>query len=141
MDADKLKELWTNTYNTDGKPDWSPLLPYYDDNIHFKDSIQEIRGKAEFQKMTARLAKRSSKLDMNVVTVVQRDNIFFVEWEMSIRYKKTPRSVIYGTSCVTLNEAGKICKQRDYYDLWGDIFDNIPGFRRLYRKFMKVVFG
>ncbi len=39
-----IKELWSKTYNREGNPDWSHILPYYDDNIYFKDTIQEIRG-------------------------------------------------------------------------------------------------
>jgi hypothetical protein len=40
-----------------------------------------------------------------------------------------------------LNEEGKIIAQRDYYDLWGDIYNGIPGWRRLYRWFMRKFFG
>jgi len=32
---EQLKELWTNIYNREGKPDWSHILPYYDDDIYF----------------------------------------------------------------------------------------------------------
>jgi hypothetical protein len=64
-----------------------------------------------------------------------------MEWEMTISYKKNPSSVIYGASRLTLNEKGKIFEQRDYYDLWGDIFDNIPRFNKIYRKFMKRKYG
>jgi len=28
--ADQIRELWSKTYNTEGKPDWSHILPYYD---------------------------------------------------------------------------------------------------------------
>ena len=49
--------------------------------------------------------------------------------------------MIYGASRLSLNERGKIVEQRDYYDLWGDIFDNIPAFRKPYRKFMRKHFG
>jgi hypothetical protein len=45
-------DLWTKTYNTEGKLDWSHILPYYDNNIYFRDSIQEIRGIEEFTAMT-----------------------------------------------------------------------------------------
>ena len=62
VNALHFKELWEKTYNTKGKPDWSHILPYYDDNIYFRDSIQEIRGIAEFRKMTDRLVGRSSEL-------------------------------------------------------------------------------
>jgi hypothetical protein len=60
---------------------------------------------------------------------------------MIINFRKTKTSVVHGACRLILNEKGKIIDQRDYYDLWGDIFDNIPGFGKLYRKFMKRVFG
>ena len=141
LDAESIKELWSKTYNTDGKPDWSHILPYYDDDIYFKDTIQAIRGIKEFTAMTERLANRSKALSMNIVRAVMDDNIIFIEWEMTITFKKNPNSVLYGTSRVTINEAGKIAEQRDYYDLWGDIFDNIPRFGKAYRKFMAKKFG
>lgn len=139
--ADQIIELWTRTYNTQGRPDWSHILPYYADDIVFRDSIQGIQGIDEFRQMAERLANRSQELHMNVLRAVMRDSIVFIEWEMTISYKKNPRSVLYGASRLTLNGEGKIKEQRDYYDLWGDIFDNIPFFARSYRKFMQKKFG
>ena len=136
-----LKELWTNTYNTEGKPDWSHIIPYYDENIIFRDSVQEIRGIEEFKAMTERLVERSGNLEMNIKNVQQEDRILFLEWEMTLSFKKYPNSTLYGVSRVTLNDMDKIIEQRDYYDLWGDIFDNIPKFSGMYRKFMKKKFG
>lgn len=141
LNAESLKELWSKTYNTEGKPDWSHILPYYDENIHFRDSVQELQGIEEFVAMTRRLTDRSKDLSMNIIRVLQKDQDFFIEWEMTIKFKKNPSSVIYGSSRVTLNEEGKIIEQRDYYDLWGDIFDNIPRFGKAYRRFMKKKFG
>lgn len=140
-DVATIKELWSKTYNTQGKPDWSHILPYYHEDIYFRDSIQGIHGLEEFSAMTERLSKRSKDLKMNVVRAVMEENIIFVEWEMTIRYKKNPSSILYGSSRLTLTEEGKIIEQRDYYDLWGDIFDNIPRFGKAYRKFMRRKFG
>ena len=134
-------ELWTQTYNTEGKPDWSHILPYYDNDIYFRDTIQEIRGIEDFTAMTQRLTRRSKDLKMNIVRAVMDENVIFLEWEMTIKFKKNPSSVMFGTSRLTLNNEGKIIEQRDYYDLWGDIFDNIPRFGKAYRKFMKKKFG
>jgi len=136
-----VKELWIKTYNTEEQPDWSHILPYYDKDIYFRDSIQEIKGITEFKLMTERLTKRSKNLKMHLVKAVKHDFDFFIEWEMTISYKKYPSSVIYGASRLTINPQGKIVEQRDYYDLWGDIFDNIPRFGKLYRRFMKRKFG
>jgi hypothetical protein len=141
LNAVTLKELWSKTYNTEGKPDWSHILPYYDDNIYFRDSIQAIHGIEDFKAMTERLTNRSKDLKMNIVNAIMLENIAFIEWEMTIRFKKNPSSVLYGTSRLKVNDKGKIIEQRDYYDLWGDIFDNIPRFGKAYRKFMIKKFG
>jgi hypothetical protein len=141
LTKDLVLDLWSKTYNTEGKPDWSHILPYYDNDIYFRDSIQEIRGINEFTEMTERLTKRSKDLKMNIVNAVMDENKIFIEWEMTLSFKKYPSSILYGSSRLTLNKEGKIIEQRDYYDLWGDIFDNIPRFGKAYRKFMKRKFG
>lgn len=140
-DIETVKELWSKTYNTEGKPDWSHILPFYDETIYFRDSIQELKGINDFKSMTERLTKRSKDLKMNLVNALKSENIIFIEWEMTIGFKKYPNSIMYGASRLTLNQNGKIAEQRDYYDLWGDIFDNIPRFGKAYRRFMKKKFG
>jgi len=137
-----IREMWSKTYNTDGKPDWSHILPYYDENVLFWDTVQKIHGIEEFTAMTQRLTKRSQDLKMNVKNVVMDGDIIFIEWEMTISFKKYPSSIMYGCSRLTIDkEQNKILEQRDYYDLWGDIFDNIPKFGKIYRRFMKKKFG
>ncbi len=89
---------------------------------------------AEFKAMTERLTQRSKDLKMELVNAVQHEDDIFIEWEMTISYKKYPSSVLYGASRFTINEKGKIIEQRDYYDLWGDIFDNIPRFGKCLQK-------
>ncbi|MFW9951466.1 MAG: nuclear transport factor 2 family protein [Candidatus Thorarchaeota archaeon] len=138
---EKFVKLWTEIYNTEGKPDWSHILPYYDDNIYFRDSIQEIRGIKEFKPMTERLTERSQDLQMKIINILFEGNIIFFEWEMTLSFKRYPSSTLFGASRITLNKEGKIIEQRDYYDLWGDIFDNIPFLAKNYRKFMKKRFG
>jgi len=138
---DQFVELWTNIYNTKGRPDWSHILPYYDENIYFRDTIQEIRGMKEFKEMTERLVERSQDLEMKIVNILFEGKIIFFEWVMRLSFKKYPNSKLFGASRLTLNEEGKIIEQRDYYDLWGDIIDNIPLFAERYRKFIKKKFG
>lgn len=90
--------------------------------------------------MTERLAKRSKNLQMVIHNSSMQDNLIFIEWEMIISYKKYPKTSIFGVSRTTLKD-GKIVEQRDYYDLWGDIIDNIKFFRKGYRRFMRKRFG
>ena len=137
----QIKELWSKTYNRDGKPDWSHIFPYYHEEIVFKDTIQKIVGIDEFKNLCKRLTARCQQLKMNISSIVKEDNIIFMEWEMTMIFKKYPSSTIYGTTRLTLHQDGRIIEQRDYYDLWGDIFDNIPWFAKPYRRFLKKKFG
>jgi len=138
---EQLTGLWMSIYERGGKPDWSHILPYYDDGIRFRDSIQEIQGLGAFTEMTERLTARSKDLKFVIHKSAMAGRDIFLEWEMILSFKRYPRSSLYGSSRVTLNGDGKIVEQRDYFDLWGDIFDNIPWFGKRYRKFMRKKFG
>jgi len=141
LSTNEIKELWSQTYNREGKPDWSHIFNFYHEDIVFKDAIQKIEGIEEFKKLCARLTARCQQLKMSITSIVKQDKIVFMQWEMTMIFKKYPSSTLYGTTKLTLNEDGRIITQRDYFDLWGDIFDNIPWFAKPYRKFMKKKFG
>lgn len=138
---DQLIELWEQTYNESGKPDWSILLPYYADEIHFVDPVQEIHGIEEFRAMVERLAGRTNEAHMKVLRVSMNEHVAFVEWVLTINFRNTKRVPMYGLSRIILNDEGKIVEQHDLYDLWGTILTNIPFLDKLYRFFMKRVFG
>jgi hypothetical protein len=87
------------------------------------------------------LTNRSKELAMKIVNILMKDRNLFFEWEMKLSFGKYPSSTVYGLSRITLSQEGKIIQQRDYYDLWGDIFDNIPQVGKIYRKIMKRFFG
>ncbi|HKL75576.1 MAG TPA: DUF2358 domain-containing protein [Halanaerobiales bacterium] len=141
LSTKKIKELWSKTYNEEGKPDWNHIFPLYDDNIKFQDSIQRIEGKNEFKEMCNRLTKRCKSLKMDIINISKIDNIVMMEWKMTMSFRFFPPKPLYGISRLTFNDEGLIIEQRDYYDLWGDIFDEIPLIRPIYRWFMRVFFG
>lgn len=136
-----VAELWSRTYNTDGKPDWSHIYPYYHPDIVFQDSIQRIEGKDEFVALCSRLTKRCQQLRMDIHSVARSGDVIFLEWTMTMMFRKFPSTPMYGATRLSLHEDGRIIAQRDYYDLWGDIFNGIPGFHRGYRRFMRRHFG
>ena len=136
-----VRRLWSKTYNTEGKPDWSHLFPYYSEHILFQDSIQRIEGKEAFMAMCERLATRCKSLNMDLLNVIQKDNVILMEWVMTMSFTKYPPTPLYGSTRLTIGTDGRIIEQRDYYDLWGDIFNNIPYFKKHYRKFLTKKFG
>jgi len=141
LDSALVLDLWSKTYNTQGKPDWSHIFPYYAEEIVFQDTIQKVVGKAAFIEMCNRLTKRCKELKMQIASIAAMENVIFMEWEMTMIFRNTPSTSLFGCTRLTLGEDGRITHQRDYYDLWGDIFANVPGMKRAYPRFMKRIFG
>lgn len=141
LNEETIAQLWSKTYNTNGKPDWSHIYPYYHDEIVFQDTIQRIEGKQEFIALCERLTNRCKELKMDLGTILSKGNEFMFEWTMTMMFNKFPSTPIYGCTKLILHDDGRIISQRDFYDLWGDIFNGIPWFKKPYRKFMHKKFG
>jgi limonene-1,2-epoxide hydrolase len=141
LTVEAVLDLWSRTYNSGGKPDWSHIFPYYHPDIVFQDSIQRLEGMVAFEAMCNRLTRRCQKLEMDIHHLVKSGNVIMMDWTMTMSFRRSPSTPMYGSTRLTLDEDGRIIEQRDYYDLWGDIFNGIPGFNRLYRRFMTRFFG
>jgi len=141
LNEENVLKLWSKTYNTDGKPDWSHIFQYYHEDIVFQDSIQRIDGIEDFKALCKRLTDRCQELKMDIAVIAKRGNTIIFDWTMTRMFKKFPSTPIFGSTKLTLHEDGRIIAQRDYYDLWGDIFNGIPWFKKPYRRFMKKKFG
>ncbi len=141
LNSESIRGLWSQTYNTQGKPDWSHIFPYYHEDIIFEDSIQHIAGKTEFMELCNRLAKRCEKIDMDILSIVMDGKQVFFEWKMVMSFKKWPSNALYGCTKLTLADDNRIIFQRDYFDLWGTILNGIPLVRKAYWNFMRRYFG
>jgi len=141
LNIETILGLWSQTYNTHGKPDWSHIFPYYHRNLVFQDTIQRIEGIEKFTEMCTRLTKRTKELNMEIVAIAQNGNVIIFEWDMTIMFKKWPSTHMYGSTKLKISDDGLILEQRDYYDMWGDIFNNIPRFGKMYRRFLIKRFG
>lgn len=141
LTKDDILMLWSKTYNTEGKPDWSHLFPYYHPELVFQDSIQRVEGIDDFRAMCERLTDRCKSLRMDIISLVMDGNVVIMDWKMTMSFKKFPDTPMFGATKLVFHEDGRIIEQRDYYDLWGDIFNGIPWFHKGYRKFMHKKFG
>jgi len=141
LTTERMRELWSLTYNRDGKPDWSHIFPYYHEDIIFEDSIQRIEGKAEFIAVCNRLAERCEQLSMDILSIVMDSHDVFFQWKMVMSFKRFPPTPLYGCTKLTIGEDNRIIYQRDYFDIWGTIINGIPPLRNAYWKFMHRYFG
>jgi len=141
LNPELVLELWSRTYNTDGKPDWTHIFPYYHDEIVFQDPIQKIEGKNDFIAMCNKLTERCKELKMDISSIAAEKNEIFMEWKMTMIFRRTPSTPLYGCTKLTLGLDSRITHQRDYYELWGDIFNNVPIMNHVYPRIMRRIFG
>jgi len=87
------------------------------------------------------LTERCQQLNMDIHSIVKEGSTVFMQWTMTMKFNKYPSTPLYGCTKLTIGENGYIIHQRDYFDLWGDIFNGIPYFRKPYRKFLRKHFG
>ena len=112
LGIETVKALWSKTYNTQGKPDWSHIYPYYHPDIVFQDSIQQIEGIDEFIALCTRLTERCQELKMDIHAVAQEGRVIFLQWTMTMMFKKFPSTPVYGSTVLTLGADGRIVEQR-----------------------------
>ena len=141
LTPDRIRELWSQTYNREGKPDWSHIFPYYHEKIIFEDSIQRVEGIEEFTSMCDRLTKRCEQLNMDIISIVMNSQDVFFQWKMVMIFRNFPSTPVFGCTKLTIGDDNRIIYQRDYFDLWGTILNGIPGIRYVYWKFMHRYFG
>ena len=93
LDEESILSLWSKTYNTDGKPDWSHIFPYYHDDVVFQDSIQRIEGIDAFKALCNRLTDRCQELKMDITFITKKEHIIMFEWTMTMMFKsfRAPR--------------------------------------------------
>ena len=88
LTPERFRELWSRTYNTEGKPDWSHIFPFYHPNIVFEDCIQRIEGLEDFKAVCACLSKRCEQLNMEIISVAMNPGEIFFQWKMVMMFNK-----------------------------------------------------
>jgi limonene-1,2-epoxide hydrolase len=136
LTLEKARQMFSNQTMVDGS-EFAIIRSYYDPNVRFRDAIQEIHGRDELIEMMSRFLKRCRDLDVRVNDSAQSGNVMFLQWTMTMRFGRAPRSSIEGATKLTLNAAGQVIEHRDYFDLWGDTLDSLPTVGRLYRKLVR----
>ena len=58
--------------------------------------------------MCDRLASRCEKLHFDIHDLAQARNIIFMQWTMTMTFRKTPSTPMYGCTKLTLHEDGWI---------------------------------
>ncbi|MGC6483872.1 MAG: nuclear transport factor 2 family protein [Synechococcus sp.] len=136
--ADQLRSLFTKPY---GQPAPSPQQwrALYAEDVHFQDPTQERHGLAAYIAAQDGLIQRCDDVVLTPSVVTVDGAMAFVEWEMGLKIKGI--EFIYpGVSRLRLDQHGRVCDHRDYFDFVGPTFAPVPlvggVVRWLYKRFV-----
>ena len=138
VNADRLRTLFTKPYGM-AAPTEAQWRELYDDNVHFQDPTQERTGIKAYIEAQEGLIKRCDDVYLVPSSIAVEGDTAFIEWEMGLKIKGI--EFIYpGASRLRINDQGKVCDHRDYFDFVGPTFEPVPvlgGFVRwLYKRFV-----
>lgn len=136
LTLDKAKQLFSPQSFREGS-DLSLIKTYYHEDVRFRDPIQEVLGRDAFVEMTERFLKRAKDLEVELHSAAQGGSTIFLAWTMKLRFGAAPKLTLEGTTRLQLDSQGKVIEHRDYFDLWGDTLDAVPGVSKVYRAIMK----
>jgi hypothetical protein len=138
MTADLARELF-DRMSAEEPADFSLIEQYYHPDVRFQDPIQKVVGRDAFVEMSERLVRRCKELRSKANDVAQTGDVIFIQWTMEMRFGSAPLSIIEGVTRLRLDEHARVIEHRDYFDLWGDTLESIPGVGRLYRRFVGLM--
>lgn len=115
------------------------LLEVYDDEVVFRDPMQEVHGREAFREMNLSLAARARALSFDVRETATTGDAAFIRWTMRFVPRLGPELHVDGVSFLRV-PAGRVVEHVDYWDFANLIASALPGgeglIRLLFRPFV-----
>ena len=138
LTVESLRALFSKPYGVPAPSEeqWREL---YAEDVRFEDPTQQHQGIAAYIAAQEGLIRRCDDVYLLPSLVVVDQDRAFVEWEMGLKIKGM-EFVYPGVSRLRLNQDGKVCDHRDYFDFVGPTFGPVPllgpAVRWLYKRFV-----
>ena len=104
-------------YRAFQKKDYRTMIECYHPEIHFRDEVFDLRGKAAGA-MWHMLCERGADLSLDYGAVKADDNNGSAHWEASYTFSVTNRKVLNKIDAQFEFRDGKIIVHRDRFDFW-----------------------
>lgn len=131
---DRYLALWTDP---SPQRDLSLLDQLTDDQVRFKDPIQEVHGRARLKAIFADSSRTvtNSNVAIDAIAWAGTDRAF-VKWRYGGTIKRLRLSdwSVTGMSDIRLDQAGRIQSHEDYWDLSAGLFEHFPVIGWLFRR-------
>jgi len=126
----KLADLLGSVDIHDLRPFEAAVEELYATDVHFRDPMQEVRGRDAFIQVNRSLAKKSRSLRFEVTDTSGDDERFYLHWKLAMRPILGPELHVEGVSRF-LAAGGRVVEHLDFWDLGELMASPLPGGRRL----------
>lgn len=123
----EIVELFKRYYTDLMVLDLCHLDQLYDENVHFKDPIHEIRGLASLQDYFMDLCGNVKECRFEFLDILQSDNTAYIKWNMHYRHPKLQGGqllTLKGVSQIQFDQ--RITYHEDIYDVGAMIYEHLP---------------
>lgn len=104
------------------------LTEWYAPDARFKDPFNEVRGHAAIRRIFAHMFTQVDAPRFIVTRTIASGEEACLIWEFRFRMRRWPQQeqCIFGSSHLMLDESGKICLHRDYWDAAEELYEKLP---------------
>ena len=104
------------------------LLKLVDNNVHFTDPFNDVRGKDGFRVIFAHMFKTCDKPRFTVTDIAHSDQATYLRWKMTANLKSWPKSALLlsGMSEIHIGEDGLIIAHIDHWDSASQLLAKLP---------------
>ena len=121
-------EAYVAAFTTLDVDNMDTLLRLVDDDVHFTDPFNDVRGKAGFCAIFAHMFKTCDEPHFTVTDIAYSDQFTYLRWDMTARLKSWPRSALFlsGMSEIHIGENGLITAHIDHWDSASQLLAKLP---------------
>lgn len=124
-------------YSTVNAKSIKHLHSYYTKDAFFKDPLIEIYTTDEIEKYYLRVLNRITDIHFVFENILEQGNQAFVTWVMKARFMGREFSV-EGSSHLKFSSNGLCEYHRDYFDLSGEVYEQVPVVGYVFRGIKRV---
>ena len=102
LTPERFRELWSRTYNQEGKPDWSHIFPYYHPKMFLRTAFKELKAWKNSKRCVRGSPNAANNFNMEIISVAMNPGEIFFQWKMEMKFNKYPPTPVYGCSKLTM---------------------------------------
>lgn len=132
-------EAYVAAFTTLDANNMDRLLSLVDDDVHFIDPFNDVRGKTSFCAIFDHMFKTCDEPRFTVTDIAYSDQFAYLRWDMTARLKSWPKSALFlsGMSEIHIGNNGLITAHIDHWDSASQLLAKLPIINVLMRPILR----